>query len=90
MSDDVILDKIELIVDEISQNKELKIKFYEIGSVIGAGVANGTGFQQKKGGKGGIEGVIIDIGSEVVKDIFLGKQKQNNPSPGTEQRQPSW
>ena len=90
-SDNVILDKIELIVDEISQNKELKVKFYEIGSVLGAGIANGTGFQQNKKGKGGIESVLVEIGTGIAKEIFLGKQAQNNPSLGTDKRQePSW
>jgi len=62
-SDDAILEKIQVITDEIMKNTEMQQKMYAIGSLIGSGIASGTGLQ-KKGGKFGLQELIMQIAGQ--------------------------
>ena len=62
LSDEKILDKLDMVLDEYSNNEESMMKLYKIGATIGKGLRDGIGIEKmipKR--KGGLEGLIFDL-----------------------------
>ena len=80
ISDEAILDKIDLITDEIMKNDELQKKVYAIGALLGSGIAQGTGLQ-KKGGKFGLQELIMQIAGQWLAGKGVGTTTGQEQKP---------
>jgi len=81
-SDDAILDKIDLITDEVMKNEEMQKKVYSIGALIGSGIASGAGLQ-KKGGKFSLQDLVMQVAGQWIQGhIKQGPARaQDEPLP---------
>ena len=75
LSDEKILDKLDMILDEYTNNEEGMRKIYMIGGVLGKGLRDGVGLNRlipKK--KGGLEGIIFDLVGGYINKHFVGEE----------------
>lgn len=74
--DDILLDKLNLVLTEIRENPELQQKVYSVGLLLGAGIKQGVGFG-KPSGKGGFEQLLV----QGLAQLFLGSKKEEESNP---------
>jgi hypothetical protein len=76
-SDDKIIEKVDVILHEVSENAEMQKRIYLLGGLIGKGIRDGTGLSNivpKK--KGGFEGIIMElIGGWIGSKLPSGAQE---------------
>lgn len=80
-SDDKIIEKLDMILDEYTNNEEASKKIYSIGALLGKGVRDGVGIERmlpKK--KGGFEALLMDIAGN-----FIGQRMGNMMQPQEQQ-----
>lgn len=85
LSDDKIMDKIDLVLTEVSQSEELQRKIYMVGGILGKGLRDGVGIDRlipKGSKKGGIEGLIMDLIGGFVKNK-MGIQDSDDSNMNT-------
>jgi hypothetical protein len=79
LSDDKILDKLDMILEEYSTNEDSLKKLYTIGGILGKGLRDGVGIDRlipKK--KGGLEGFLMDLAGSFIRDKIGGQPQENN------------
>lgn len=77
LSDEKILEKLDMIVDEYSQSEESMTKLYKIGAIFGKGLRDGIGIEKmipKR--KGGLEGLIFDVVGNYIGKKWGGREQQ--------------
>lgn len=75
-SNDTLLEKAEILLEDIAKNEAILKNVYQIGGVLGSGIAQGTGLQ-RKGGKFGMQDLIMSI----VGRFMGGGQKEAQEQP---------
>lgn len=81
ISDDNIIKKIDMILDEYTSNEEALRKIYTLGGILGKGLRDGVGIDRmmpKK--KGGIEGFLMELAGNWIGKR-LGIHEQTEPQP---------
>jgi len=78
VSDDAIIDKVDMLLTEISTNPEMQKKVYTLGILLGNGIKNGVGIAGK-GGKFKFED-IIGQGIGILFQNMMGKQGEPQTS----------
>lgn len=79
-SDDKIMQKIDLVLSEVSSNTELQQKVYILGGIVGKGIRDGVGMDKmipKR--KGGVEGIIYDLIGNFIGNRIQGQEQQQQP-----------
>jgi hypothetical protein len=80
LSDEKILDKLDMILDEYTHDENSMRKIYMVGGILGKGLRDGMGIDRmlpKKKGVG-LEGLIFDLLGNVIGKRF-GVQQEEQP-----------
>ena len=78
VSDEKIMDKIDLILSNMVNDVEMQKKVYLLGTLLGSGIAKGSGIQGS--GKFKLEDVIAQGASAFIGNMF--RQPQQTPQQG--------
>jgi hypothetical protein len=90
-SDEKIMDKFAMILENVVSDTQLQQKVYQIGAILGSGIARGTGLQG--GGKMKLGDIIAQGASAFIGNMFGQNKEQPNAmmtqeNPQTPQRKP--
>jgi hypothetical protein len=88
LSDDKILEKVDLLLDEMTTNEDMLRKIYTIAGVAGKGLRDGVGIDKlipKR--KGGLEGILLDlVGNFLGQRFGVAQDGQEVIPPNQQQR----
>lgn len=82
ISNEAILQKIDVITQEIMTNEDLQKRVYALGALLGKGAIDGTGLKGRTQGKRGLEGMIMEIVGNYIGSRIGGQQQQQQQPQG--------
>lgn len=74
-SDEKLLDKVAVLIENIASDEQTLTKIYQIAGVAGAGIAQGTGLSNLTKGKGG----KLNL-KDMIMQFIIGYAQQKMPS----------
>lgn len=89
LSDEKIMDKLDMILTNVVDDVEFQKKIYSLGALLGSGIARGTGLQP--GGKLKIGDIIAQAAQGFIGNMFgAGQNRQEQPNINQQPQPAKW